>query len=275
MKFTILALFFLASCNGLFGKKSSLEFRDLNQEALEASEQAMVEAQRQRELFEIEKKESWDSIVSEAKESFETIRPIIERKCFDCHDSNTKLPLYARALPGINPLAKHQRDGIAALDFSDAFPLKASGTPTQVSLLKAIKHAVQDRTMPIKMYTTVYRSKKISEEDQIEILNWIDPLIEKIEDYQERFENKQELTAQSILENKCFRCHANGVAKGGFGDLENKEKLLKSKFINHSDPEGSEFYKIVEDGRMPPSKRNSLTQDELILVREWLKAELQ
>jgi hypothetical protein len=75
------------------------------------------EVERKR-LFIIEKKKAWSNIVSEAVVSFKNIESVMQKKCFDCHDKNTKTPIDGRIVPRINPVYHHQQDGIKALDFS-------------------------------------------------------------------------------------------------------------------------------------------------------------
>ena len=75
----------------------------------------------------------------------------MSNKCFDCHDKKTKTPVY-----------HHQQDGIKALDFSQKIPLLAQGRPYKISLLKAIKNEVLDRSMALKAYTIVYRARKVN-----------------------------------------------------------------------------------------------------------------
>ena len=128
--------------------------------------------------------------------------------------------------------------------------------------------------MPIASYTAVYRSSKITTEDQEIILAWVDTIIEKLRSYDERYSDNVS-TAPQILEQKCYRCHANGVKKGGFGEMENTEKLFKGKFVDLEDPSQSILYTISHDGEMPPNSREALTQDELITLRDWLEQEAQ
>jgi len=72
---------------------------------------------------------------------------------------------------------------------------------------------------------------------------------------------------------KCFRCHANSNHRGNFGNMENSESLLKSKYVNLERPEDSYLFTIIADGKMPPSKLDKLTLDEMDTVREWLELE--
>jgi cytochrome c5 len=238
-----------------------------------------IEAEKVR-LFEINKEKAWGKIVVDANSSFEPIKPILSRKCFDCHDSNRKLPLYGRILRRINPVYKHQRDGLKVLDFKDVFPLTVKGKarPSQISLLQAIKNSVIDRTMPIRSYTIVYRSRKVFASDEEKILNWVNPIITQIENYKEKFEpaiddGSFKFKAQKVFENKCFRCHANGAHKGRFGDMEKMKELVLSKYVNLETPSKSLLHTIIASGDMPPSSRDALTDEELSFVLEWLKEE--
>ncbi len=273
--FIFIPLFLLASCSNPFDGRGKLVFRDLNQEEIEAAQRkadALREQEEARRQFLLEKKMAMESIIKDANETFEDIRPIIERKCFDCHDANTKLRFYARVFPRINPLFKHQEDGLKALDFSSTYPLKAQGSPPQLSLLRSIRNSVIDRTMPLKSYRLVYRSRAINDEDEQKILAWTDPLIQRLEDYEAKYESSNDvsLEAGKIFEQKCFRCHANGNAKGGFGDMEKTDKLLASRFVNPKDPAQSELYTISASGEMPPNKRDALTDKELFILQDWL-----
>lgn len=280
MKLIFFALFFLVSCSNPFDGRGPLNFRDLKGEALQRAlekEEALKAKEAARLAFLKEKKETMDAIVSDAKKSFEIISPLIERKCFDCHDANTKLPFYGRILPRLNPIHKHQVDGLKALDFSETYPLKANGNPPQLSLLKSIRNSVIDRTMPLKSYRTIYRSRKVTDEDEALVLAWVDPLIERLEDYEAKFESQEigAVAALKIMEMKCFRCHANGNAKGGFGDMQDKDKLLRGPFFNLKDPVNSLMITSAQSGEMPPNPRDALTEDELFSLREWAILESQ
>lgn len=280
MKTLLLTMILLSSCTP-FEEKGKLTFRDLKQEEvdeLQRRQEAIRQAEAAKVEFEKEKKRVMNEIISDANRGLEEIKPLIQKKCFDCHDSNTKLPYYAHVFPGINPILKHQVEGIKALDFVNGYPLKALGNPPQISLLKSIKNEVLERSMPLKSYTLVYRSKRIFDEDEEKIINWVDPIITRLEEYTAKYESTSsdpKKEALKILETKCFRCHANGVAKGGFGEMEDTQKLLNSEYVNLKRPELSEIYKLSENGEMPTNKRDKLSDHELFTLKEWLIIESQ
>ena len=284
MKYLLLSLFILTSCSNSKGT-SALSFSDsveVKKEELSHREALEIEKKKAQEeakaKFLEDKKVTWVEINEDAKETFKAVSPILENKCYSCHDANTKLPLYGKIFKGINPVSKHQVEGLKALDLSKGFPFQAQGNPPTVSLLKSIKNAFIEKTMPIKAYTFFYPHKKITAEDQKALIDWIDPVIQNFEEYEVNFNTVQETTdvtvqATKILEMKCYQCHANSNHRGSFGDMENTAALLKSKYINLDKPEDSKLFASVATFKMPPSKLDKLTVDELNTVRDWLDSE--
>lgn len=276
----ILLLLFTAVLTSCGGKdKSALKFRDAKTEALEAAiaktaKQLANEEAKKKILA--EKNLVWEEINTEARESYKNIKDLVENKCTNCHDANFKLPFYGRIAKGINPVHKHQVDGLASWDFSGGFPFKAKGNPPTIALLKSIKNAFIERTMPIKSFTIVYPGKKISDNDEKRIIDWVDPIIEKLEDFDKRFNPKSTdvaTRAVKILELKCYRCHAVGNEKGKFGDMEKTAELIKGKFIDLERPDQSILYTQIFQGKMPPSKLEALDMDEMNTIRDWLELE--
>ena len=271
--FIILAMALLASCGN--DKKSALEFSDRFQNQLSENQrlEATINARKQ---FLIEKKQAFDKINTDGKESFKNIKSLFQNKCFACHDANTPLPSYGKIFKKINPVNQHRTDGLKSLDFSASFPFLAKGNPPQIAILKALRNSITGRTMPLKVYTFVYPSKKINKLDEQKILDWIDPLIVQIQDYEERYnsgDNSVPAMAQKTLELKCYRCHANGNSRGGFGDMDDTQKLLKSKYVNLDLAEHSLVFTEIEKGKMPPNKLESLSVEEMNTVRDWLEIE--
>ena len=266
----LLSSFFTACGNK---DRSSLQFHDSLQDKVQAD--LKLEArENERKKFLLEKNRVWNEIDADAKESFKNIHEIVQNKCSSCHDSNVKLPLYGRIFKGINPVNHHQVEGLKSLDFANGYPFRAQGNPPQIAILKAIRNAVTERSMPIKVFTLVYPSKKINEEDEKSIIDWVDPVIEKLQDYDLKYNPSDASVASKankILEFKCFRCHANGNNKGSFGNMENTENLLKGKYVNLEAPDKSMLYTHMIQGKMPPSKLEALDNDEMNTVRDWLE----
>ena len=253
------------------------------------------------ELLE-KKKEDWDEIVAEGLENFKIIEPILKKKCYACHDSDRGVPWYGKPFKERNSVYHHYIDGVAALDFSTKFPLSSKGSNNQVALLNGIKNAVLDETMPLKVYTRFYPRRKITPQDKMAVKYWVEPLVEKIEAWEQRYiydlediplftvkdcdENQEDQPENPevdleaarkkvtrVFSAKCFRCHANGVSKGGFGGMHDLEAMANSKFVDLETPDFSELYMVSESGEMPPSSRDRLTSEEVQTILEWIRAE--
>lgn len=234
-----------------------------------------------REKLLNEKSEDWAKIVEQARITYAPIAKMVKKKCLDCHDSLTPLPFYGRIFPSRNPVTKHQVDGLKSLDFANVFPLKAKGSPPQLALLKAIRSSVTERTMPLKSYLIAYPLRRIRKKDQKSFLAWIDPLIEEIESFDEKYavltrglSKEQKVTR--LFQSKCLRCHGNGNNRGSFGGMDNYDELFKDKkAINLESPEKSPIYTLSVSGRMPVDKAQRLTQEELDLLLEWIEERVE
>lgn len=265
-------LIIITSCGG--GKQSNLLFKDRTQSQTSTLKTDLDNIEKKRAEFAMEKARVWEEINNDAKATFENVKDVFTNKCMNCHDSSFKLPFYGRILEKINPVTKHQVEGLKSFNFAEGFPFQAQGNPPQIAILKSIKNSITERTMPIKSFTTVYPKKKINEEDEKIILSWIDPIIEKIDNYEVKYNSANlnlDSQAHKILEMKCFRCHASGNARGGFGGMENTEALIKGKYVSPGNPEQSQIFTTVRDGKMPPSKLETLSAEEQYVIRDWLE----
>ncbi len=284
MKLLLVLSFLFTACSAPFSDKATtLTFVDKKTkeaqekvDSLRKNEALKKEREEKQRQFELEKKTELIIIAKDAKKSFESIKPLFDQKCMNCHNANFKLPLYGRVFGKINPVKKHQDDGLKSLEYSEGYPFKAQGNPPQVALLKSIRNAFIEKTMPIKSFTSVYPSKKINSVDEQLLLNWIDPIIEKLEKYEVKYnsiDTSIPSKAQKVLELKCFRCHANGNNRGGFNGMEKTDELLKSKYIDLTAIDKSKLYESMVTGEMPPSRLEALSNEEINDVRSWLELE--
>ncbi len=235
------------------------------------------ELSRRIQLLE-DKERDWKEIKDGALIDYKKIEKIVRKKCYDCHDSDTQLPFYGRPLPSINPINRHQVEGLEALDLAAKFPLSSKGSQNQIALLSAFRNSVVEKSMPLKSYTLVYPFRKIKKKDQKKLLAWIDPLLEKIKNFEEKYaevliDPTPAGRAKKVFAGKCFRCHANGISKGGFGGMQDLESLKKSKYVNLEYPTESEIYTISLSKQMPPNLKEALSEQELQDVLEWIQEE--
>jgi hypothetical protein len=163
--FVYTTLIFLTAC-GPFADKGPITFEEktnippysINTE----QQERLIEQLQIRNKLLKEKAVDWRTIVEEENQDFESLRPLVKKNCFGCHNSDKKLAWYKKMIPSIR---KHYNEGIESLDFTNNFPLQAKGNPPQLSLLKAIRHEIVNRTMPLKVYTRVYPFRKTTKKE--------------------------------------------------------------------------------------------------------------
>ena len=80
--------------------------------------------------------------------------------------------------------------------------------------------------------------------------------------------------AQAILKAHCYRCHGqNGVAKGKFGYVLDRDKLVARNKVVPGSPAESELYQRVESGEMPPPGKGPRPgKEELAVLQRWIEA---
>jgi hypothetical protein len=80
--------------------------------------------------------------------------------------------------------------------------------------------------------------------------------------------------AQAVLKENCFSCHGkDGAAKGGFGYILDRTKLVARGKLDPGKPEESEIYQRIRDNEMPPAsakQRPSAAERELLAT--WIEA---
>ena len=234
MKYLVF-LFILSSCYST-GKKSGLRFTErIQREVIVDEVISLPPAEDQEELLrEIEllkeKFHVWQEITKEANDGLSEIWPLVTKKCLYCHNKDRPLTILERPNPTRNPIRIQLEKGISALDFSSKFPLMAKGNPSQLAILNSLKSTILDKSMPPKSYTLLFPWKKLRVQDQQKLINWIDPLIERLEEFDQTYvlPFEEEVTknkVQRVFQLKCVRCHGNGNSKGGFGNIENLDEL--------------------------------------------------
>lgn len=121
------------------------------------------------------KREAYTSI---NKEYIKNIKPIFQKKCFDCHSNQTNYPWYFK-LPLISDLIKKDiKEAKEHLDFSNDFPFISHGTPKKD--LISILDVARKKSMPPLRYAIVHRNSKITDEDITKIKKWIENSLEKL-----------------------------------------------------------------------------------------------
>lgn len=100
-----------------------------------------------------------------------TVKPIFQRKCFDCHSNHTHFPFFHK-IPIIHQIIERDiRLGRNKLLYDQDFPFTSESD--QVSLLNLIQHVIEADTMPPKAYRLVNPNKVLTAEEKEIIYKWI------------------------------------------------------------------------------------------------------
>jgi mono/diheme cytochrome c family protein len=80
--------------------------------------------------------------------------------------------------------------------------------------------------------------------------------------------------ARGVLECYCYQCHGRGgTAKGGFGYVLDRDRLVNHKKIVPGKADESELYQRVRDREMPPKgKTPRPTPQDVALLEKWIAA---
>ena len=99
------------------------------------------------------------------------IKPIFQKKCFDCHSSQTKNPWY-RNLPGAKQLIDHDlKEAKEHLDMYPDFPFQSHASPLED--LEAIAKSVKENEMPPLRSRIMHPRAALSDEEKNLIFQWV------------------------------------------------------------------------------------------------------
>src|SRR5436190_1504535 len=77
--------------------------------------------------------------------------------------------------------------------------------------------------------------------------------------------------ARSILQTHCAACHGGGKAKGGFGFVLDRDRLISRQLVVPGKADTSDLFLRIAQGEMPPpSQKRRLTQAELKTLKQWI-----
>lgn len=111
-------------------------------------------------------------------EYLKSVKPIFEKKCFDCHGNTTKYPWYYK-VPGVKQMIDYDvKEAKKHLDMSKDFPFISHVTPLKD--LKSIKEVTEEGDMPPLRYVLGHWDSRLSESEKQSILTWSKNSIETL-----------------------------------------------------------------------------------------------
>jgi mono/diheme cytochrome c family protein len=80
--------------------------------------------------------------------------------------------------------------------------------------------------------------------------------------------------ARAVLDEYCHRCHGkDGNAKGGFGFVLDRDRLVSLGKVTPGKPDESELFQRVSKGEMPPGKQTPRPgAEDVAVLRRWIEA---
>ncbi|MDF1875413.1 heme-binding domain-containing protein [Sulfurimonas sp. SAG-AH-194-I05] len=106
------------------------------------------------------------------------IKPIFEKKCFDCHATIGQLPWYYK-VPGIKQLMDYDmKEAKKHLDMSKGFPFVSHETPLED--LQSLREVSDENTMPPLQYILGHWDSRLTENEKNTLGAWTQESIQKI-----------------------------------------------------------------------------------------------
>ena len=103
----------------------------------------------------------------------ENIKVLLQNSCYDCHSNNTNYPWYHKIQPAAMYLDKHIEEGKEELNLSE---FGKYSSRRQLSKLRSMSSQIKDGEMPLKSYTLIHQSAKLSDKEKEELIVWLDSL---------------------------------------------------------------------------------------------------
>lgn len=97
------------------------------------------------------------------------VQEILTNACMDCHSNNTNYPWYDRISPVSWMVSKHVVDGKDELNFSEWGEQDAYD---KIGSLEDIYEEVERKTMPIKAYSAMHPTARLTDEQRQALCNW-------------------------------------------------------------------------------------------------------
>ncbi len=99
------------------------------------------------------------------------LKPIFQKKCFDCHSSQTKFPSYYM-IPGIKQWIQSDIDEARDhIDLESDFPFKSHATPAED--IEAIGNEIKEGDMPPFGYRMMHSESALSEDEKEKVRGWV------------------------------------------------------------------------------------------------------
>lgn len=111
------------------------------------------------------------------KDYQDTLKPLVRRKCYDCHSDSTEYPWYA-SLPLVHSLIQSDiEEGKEHLNFSKGFPFGDHATARET--LEELQEVAESNSMPIWEYKLMHWNSWLTQKDRQKITQWVQRSLER------------------------------------------------------------------------------------------------
>jgi len=107
----------------------------------------------------------------------EDVKLILSKACYDCHSNQTNYPWYSYVAPVSWLIAKDTRLGREELNFSE---WKELSKRKKIKVLNEIAEEIEEKEMPLDIYTVIHKDAILSDEEIEIITNWTTSVSNKI-----------------------------------------------------------------------------------------------
>ncbi|MFA5426597.1 MAG: heme-binding domain-containing protein [Sulfurimonas sp.] len=109
------------------------------------------------------------------------IKPILEKKCFDCHSNATKFPWYYK-IPGFKQMIDYDiKKAKRHIDMSKDFPFISHNTPLKD--LNSLREIIIENDMPPLRYVIAHWDSRLTKSEREAIVKWSDESISKLREF--------------------------------------------------------------------------------------------
>lgn len=105
------------------------------------------------------------------------VKFILSKSCYDCHSNQTVYPWYSRVAPVSWLVAKDIREARDEMNFSEWAELSKR---KKIKMLNELAEEVEEKKMPLKIYTVVHRDAILTDEEISIIKSWTKSQSDKI-----------------------------------------------------------------------------------------------
>jgi hypothetical protein len=223
--------------------------------------------------------------VIQIRQNFERdIKPLVQRACMACHDSQAKPEGFVGHIPGIRCVEWHHiHDASRILDFRQSFPNWSTQNDDPLFFISQIKKVIEKDSMPLESFRIFHEldGRLLKAPEKQTILTWAEQSTQLL-----AAADASRPTASKIFSARCLGCHNEDDNNGGliFQKVDGKITPPSGKthngipFLSPNDPENSAIFLVLQSDptlrkglkQMPDG--DTISEPEKLFIYNWIKS---